>query len=112
MAVFPIHLDHQRIRQAAVLGVIAEDDPPIGIASFPPARPRHVDRLVVAEAEAITLPEDGHRAHAGVGVQEAIAAARRIVRSTKRDEEDGAERDPQRVDPEKSTEHARYHTQP
>src|SRR5258708_15045826 len=108
----PIYLHDHGIAQPCVHVMVEEHDPAVGVSSFAAGGPGYVDGLVAGEADGVTLAKDGDGDGGCFVVEDPAMAAGRIVRAAQSKEENGAERNPRGVEPEKAATHARYHTQP
>ncbi len=112
MPIPPIYLHDHGIAQPCVRMMVAEHDPAVGISPFAARGPGYVDGLVVGEANGVAPAKNGDGVSGGFIVEDPAVAAGWIVRAAQGSEEDGTERDPRGVEPEKAATHARYHTQP
>ena len=97
-AVLGFELDDDRLAKRRVRNAIREDDPPALRCSLAGPREGDVDDFVLAKSSRIALPEDGKRSRAGVRAENPVAPPRRIFRTAQRNEQNGAEKNPRRVE--------------
>jgi acyl carrier protein len=112
MPIHRIQLHHNRLAQSGVRHAVAEHDPPIRIAALASAGVGGVDGLEVAEVDRIALAKDRQRTSAGVVAQNTARPSGRILAVAQRQKENGAQRNPQRVEQPVAAPHARYHSGP
>jgi acyl carrier protein len=108
-AVACVELDDDRFAQRSMRHVVAQHDPSRAIARFSARRVRDVDSLVIAVTG---LREPAHRERRRVVAQQPVVPSRRIVGAAEREKENGADRNPRRVEQPGAPRHASYHSDP